>query len=123
MGTNNYSLIYKLLRRLLGLRIEDARLVLAIKLTKLLSGIVFVMLAFMLFLCILSFISLAMGHLLSNVMHPVWAYLLIALFYLCLFAVVAIFKKQLIMDPIARFISKLIIESPVEQKQIPQEDE
>ncbi len=123
MGTNNYSLLYKLLRRLLGLKLEDARLILAIKLTKLLGGIVFVMLGIMLFLCMLGFISLAIGHLLSTVMHPVWAYLIIALFYFALFAIIAAFRKTLIMDPIARFISKLIIESPVSPKQIAEDHE
>ena len=95
---------------MLDLKLEDARFVLAIKLTKLLGGIVFVFLGFMLALCTLAFISVAIGHLLCYVMHPVWAYLLIALFYLILIAVMVIFKKVLIMDPIARFISKLIVD-------------
>lgn len=98
---------------MLGLKIEDARFVLAIKLTKLLGGIVYVFLGFMLALCTLGFISVAIGHLLCNVMHPVWAYLLIALFYMIVFALMVVFKKTLIMDPIARFISKLIFEEPV----------
>lgn len=117
MGTNNYSLLYRILRRIFALKLDDARLVLAIKLTKLLGGIVFVMIAIMLFLCMLGFISVAIGQLLSTVMHPVWAYLIIALFYLLIFVIIAIFRDALIMNPIARFISKLVIESPVTNKQ------
>ena len=108
---------------MLDLKLEDARFVLSIKLTKLLGGIVFVFLGFMLALCTLAFVSVAIGHLLCNVMHPVWAYLLIALFYLILIGVMVVFKKTLIMDPIARFISKLIVEEPVSTRNNPESHE
>lgn len=109
---NNYSLLYKLAKRLFHLKVEDARLVLAVKLTKLLGAIVYLFVGFMLLLCLLAFIALAVGHLLCTVMEPVWAYLIIAALYLVILCIIVAAKRQLIMDPIARFISRLIVESP-----------
>lgn len=109
---SNYSLLYKLAKRLFDLKVEDARLMLAVKLTKLLGAIVYLFVGFMLLLCLLGFIAAAMGHLLCNVMPAVWAYLIIAAFYLMLLAVIVLAKKTIIINPIARFISKLIVEEP-----------
>ncbi len=110
--TNNYSLLYRLAMRLFNLKIEDARLVLAVKLTKLLGAIVYLFVGFMLLLCLLGFIAAAIGHLLCEVMPPVWAYLIIAAFYLVLLCIIVMAKKQIIINPIARFISRLIVEPP-----------
>ncbi|MCM1449581.1 MAG: phage holin family protein [Clostridiales bacterium] len=109
---NNYSLLYKLAKRLFRLKVEDARFVLAVKLTKLLGAIVYLFVGFMIMLSMLAFIALAVGHCLSNYMEPVWAYMIIAAFYLILLCAIVVAKRFVIMDPIARFISKLIVEPP-----------
>lgn len=116
--TNNYSLLYRLAVRLFNLKVEDARLMLAVKLTKLLGAVVYLFVGFMLLLCLLGFIAAAIGHLLCDVMPPVWAYLIIALFYLLLLAIVITAKKQIVINPIARFISRLIVEQPKSRKQL-----
>ncbi len=109
---SNYSLLYKLAKKLLYLKVEDARLVLSVKITKLLGAIVYLFVEFMLLLCLLGFLASAIGHLLCNVMQPVWAYTIIATFYLILTVVVVLAKKSLIINPIARMVSKLIVEQP-----------
>lgn len=111
-GIGGYSLLYKLAMRLFNLKVEDARLVLAIKITRLLGAIVYLFVGFMFLLCLLGFVAAAVAHLLCDVMAPVWAYLIIAGFYLILIAVIVMAKKPIIMDPIARFISRLIVEEP-----------
>lgn len=111
-GFGNYSLLYRLAMRLFNLKIEDARLVLAVKLTRLLGAVVYLFVGFMLLLCLLGFIAAAVGHLLCEVMSPVWAYLIIALFYFVLLVVIMLAKKPVIINPIARFISRLIVEPP-----------
>lgn len=110
--TNNYSLLYRLAMRLFNLKIEDARMVVAVMLTKLLGTVISIFLGFMISLCLLGFIAVAIGHLLCEVMSPVWAYLIIAAFYLVLLCVVVIAKKQIILNPMARLISRLIVEPP-----------
>lgn len=112
MEDNTYSLLYKLARRLFQLKIEDARLTLAVKLTKLFGAIVVAAVSFILFLCIMTFVSIALANLLSDVMQPAWAYLIIAGFYALVLVVIILARRALVMDPIARFISRLIIESP-----------
>lgn len=110
--TNNYSLLYRLGRRLFSLKVEDARLMLAVKLTRLLGAVICLFVGFMLFLCLLGFIAAAIGHQLCEAMSPVWAYLIIAAFYLVLLVVIVLAKKYLIINPIARFMSRLIVEHP-----------
>lgn len=110
--TNNYSLLYRLAKRLFNLKVEDARLMLAVKLTRLLGAIIYLFVGFMLFLCLLGFIAVAIGHQLGELMSPVWAYLIIASSYLVLLIVIMLAKKYLIINPIARFISRLIVEQP-----------
>ena len=110
--TNNYSLLYRLAKRLFCLKVEDARLMLAVKLTRLLGAVVYLFVGFMLLLCLLGFIAAAIGHQLCEVMSPVWAYLIIAAFYLVLLLVIILAKKYFIINPIARFMSRLIVEEP-----------
>ena len=114
--TNNYSLLYRLAMRLFNLKVEDARLMLAVKLTKLLGAVVYLFVGFMLLLCLLGFIAAGAAHLLCEFMSPMWAYLIIALFYFLLLTVVIAAKKYLIINPIARFISRLIVEQPKQRK-------
>jgi len=110
--SNNYSTLYRLAMRLFVLKIEDTRLVLAVKLTRLLGAIVFLFVCFMLFLCIQGFIAAAVEHLLCEMMSAVMANIIIAAFYLVLLCVIIVAKKQIIINPIARFISRLIVEPP-----------
>lgn len=109
---NNYSLLYKLAMRLFNLKVEDARLMLAVKLTKLLGAIVYIFIGFMLLLCCLGFIAVSAASLLCEVMPAPWAYLIIAGLYMLILCIIVAAKKQIIINPIARFISKLIVESP-----------
>ena len=110
--TNNYTLLYRLAMRLFNLKVEDARLVLAVKITRLLGAIVYLFIGFMLLLCLLGFLAVGVAQLLCEVMSPIGAYAIIAAFYLVLLCVIVMAKKQLIMNPIARFISRLIVEPP-----------
>lgn len=112
MEQNTYSLLYRLAIRLFKLKVEDVRLVLAVKITRLLGALVFVFIGFVLSLFIITFVAVSMAHLLSDAMSPVWAYLIIAGVYMLLFLVIYLAKKPLIMDPIARFMSQLIVENP-----------
>lgn len=116
MEDNTYSLLYKLARRLFQLKIEDARLTLAVKLTKLFGAVVLAAVSFILLLCMLAFLSISLANFLSDVMQPGWAYLIIAGFYVLVLAVIVLARRPLVMDPIARFISRLIIESPDHEK-------
>ena len=97
------------------LRLEDARLNAAEKLTLLLSALTFYALMIIVGMVALIFISIGVGHMLaSTISHPMWAYVYIAGFYVILFVLLVVFRQKLIFDPIARFISRLIVEPPKE---------
>ena len=62
----------------------------------------------------LIFISIGVGHMLaSTISHPMWATLYCRLCVI-LFVLLVVFRQKLIFDPIARFISRLIVEPPKE---------
>lgn len=99
--------------RMVKLRIEDARLTAAEKLTLLLTALTFYALMIIVGVVALVFVSIGIGHMLSStISHPMWAYIYIAGFYVLLFVALVVFRQKLIYDPIARFISRLIVEPP-----------
>lgn len=99
--------------RYVKLLVEDTRLGLAEKLTRLLSAIAVSATLVILALVALVFISISVGYLLMPVLSPVWSFLIVAGFYILLIGVLLVFKRQLVVDPIARFISSLLVEPPV----------
>ncbi len=109
-----------LLKRLARLYMSNLRLGLAEKLTLLLSGIATAVIAFVLGLCGLVFVTLSVSSALSSVLPGYWSHLIIGLFYLALIAVVVIFRTYILVNPIARFVSKIIVEKP---QKLPIEDE
>ncbi len=102
----------RLVKRLLRLKIENAKLIAAEKLTVLFENILFAILIFLLGVCCMGFIAFAIVHFLSEVMEPGWAYLIVAGLYGIVLALVIKFKRQLIGNPLARLISRLIIDEP-----------
>ncbi len=102
----------RLAKRLLRLKIENAKLVAAERLTLLFENILFAILIFLLGICCMGFIAFAIVHFLSEVMEPGWAYLIVAGLYSIIILFVVKFKRQLIGNPLSRLISRLIIDEP-----------
>lgn len=100
------------IKRLGRLYIEKARLKTSEKLTILLSTIAFVAVLVALFLILMVFVSIGIGHLLATSIAPHLAYLFVAAFYLIILVIVAILRKPLFINPIARFISRLLVDAP-----------
>lgn len=95
------------------LLLEDTRLSVAEKLTRLLSGLALSVVLMIIATVALVFISIGISMLLARTLSPMWAFLIVAGFYVVLFAVVILCRRFFIVDPIARFISRLIINPPV----------
>lgn len=104
------------LLRYLRLLIEDARLAAAEKLTVLLSAVAFFGLLIIVGVVALVFISIGIGQFLTATVAPVWAYTYIAGFYVLVFIALLVFRRALFVDPIARFITRLIVEAPQPSK-------
>lgn len=103
-------------QRYLKLLLEDTRLNAAEKLTRLMSAVAIS--AIMLFLAVVTlvFLSLGLSMALAEVMKPLWAFIIVAAIYLVLCVVLLLARKVLIIDPIARFTSKLLLDPPEQQK-------
>ncbi len=97
-------------RRLVSLEVEDAKLMLTEKLTLLLGRVTLVAVAFVLSACVVIFMSMSISDLLLKSFSPWVTYLIVAAFYAVLIGVVALFRRQLIVDPIARYISQVILD-------------
>ncbi len=96
----------------LRLLIEDTRLSATEKLIRACSGIALCALLFILSTVALVFISISVSLLLSAVIAPLWAFVIVAGFYIILAAVIVLFRTQLIVNPISRFISRLLLPAP-----------
>ena len=115
MSENNRSNISNLadtIKRLLSLHLDYARLTASEKLTVILSTMAIYAIVAVLATLALVFLTLGVGHLLATTIAPHFAYLIVAGFYIVVLAVVFFFRKQLFIDPIARFISKLFVKPP-----------
>lgn len=98
--------------RYLRLLVEDMRLTAAEKLTVLFATVAFYSLLLIVGMVALVFISIGIGHWLAATVAPMLAYLYIAAFYLILLILLVAFKRQLLIDPICRFITRLLVEPP-----------
>lgn len=91
------------------LYVRYARLTLAEKVTVFLTAAAVAIAAFVFTVIFIFYMSLALAWWISPYIGIVWAYALISFAYLLLIAVLLIFRKPLIMNPISRFISRLIL--------------
>jgi hypothetical protein len=109
---NNLKAIYTSALRFLKGNIDSARLSAAEKLTILLSAVAFYAIVIMVAMVALIFISIGVGHLLATTIAPQLAYIYIALFYIVLLAILFAFRKALFLNPISRFVTRLLVKPP-----------
>ncbi len=94
------------------LNIENAKLTVTEKLTVLFVSVAFFSIALVLIIFGLVFLSIAVANILSTVMPSYWAYIIIAVFYFILLGLLFAFKQALFLNPISRFLSKLLFNHP-----------
>lgn len=100
------------IQRLGMLYFEKARLQTAEKITILLSTIAFTAVMLALIVIFLAFVCIGVGHLLASTIAPHWAYMIVAGFYLIVILVAVALRRPIFIDPIARFMSRLLVEAP-----------
>lgn len=98
------------LRRLVALYVENAKLTAAEKLTLLLSGAVLFVIALVFITFALIFGAVAIYQLMALSMSPIVAAAILAGAFVLLVILAFLLRKPLIVDPIARFISRLIMD-------------
>lgn len=109
---NNVSSMYQALRRLLVLYIENAKLTVAEKITHLVGAMAVCFIALLFGLVAFIFAVIGLATWLQAYIDPFWSYFIVAGAFILIILVLVIFRKWLIFNPIAKFMSRLIIENP-----------
>lgn len=110
-----YAKLYSEGKRMLGLQVENVKLMITEKLTLLLGRIALVAVAFVVSATALIFLSMSVADFLLRGLEPCWTYLIIGGFYVILVVIACCFRRRLIVDPIARYISRVILDPPVKE--------
>lgn len=110
------------LRRLATLYLENAKITTAEKLTMFCTAATVGVICLVLALFALAFVTVALIELLALAI-PVWAsYLIFAGIYAVMILTLILLREPLIMNPIARFMSKLLLEPGSERRAEKTED-
>ncbi|MDE6270110.1 MAG: hypothetical protein K2M12_04555 [Muribaculaceae bacterium] len=103
--------IFDSLRRLALGAADSIRLSMAERLTLLLSAIAIAGIAVILVTAILVFSSIGAAHMLAS-LTPHGAYFIVAGFYALLLVLLLVFRRRLVVDPVCRLITRLIVPPP-----------
>lgn len=107
-----FKALWEQLKLLFSLEVDSAKLIITEKLTMLVTSITFYAVTFILCTCAVMFLSIAAANLLRPVIGNYWSYVIVAGFYIVVTICVYAFKRRLIIDPIARFLSSVILDPP-----------
>ncbi|MDE6643252.1 MAG: hypothetical protein K2K27_04045 [Muribaculaceae bacterium] len=106
----NYKDIIPVIKRLLELKAESLGLILTKKLTLLLGIIAVAVIILVSLGIVLAFLGVAFADYLSQFMPLYCSYLIMTGIVIVIVALIMIFRRHLIYDPLCRFISRLIFE-------------
>lgn len=112
LSDNSYRKILEEVKKLCGLHVENVKLQLTEKLTLLLAKIMIVMIVLIMAIVAMIFMTIAFAQWIKNFIEPSLAYCIVASFYVLIALIVYILRRKLIIDPIARFISRVILDAP-----------
>lgn len=107
---NRFTALFHEAKEYLELKIEYARLTAAEKVTVLLTATALAAVATLLGFAVLFFLMIAVAHWLGLMMSMALAYTIVTGFFLLLLVLVFVLRRQLIYDPVSRFISKLFLQ-------------
>lgn len=98
-----------LLRRMASLGVESVKLTMAERLTVFCSAISIIAILAMVMGFVLLFLSLGCVKMLSQSINEHWAYVIVGGVYVVAGIVIVVARRAMVVDPIARFISRLIL--------------
>lgn len=99
-------------KRLGSMYIDLARLTAAEKATALFSVLAIAILAVMLGMVVLVFLTMGIASLLEAYIAPFWSFFIVAGVFILLAVVLYLFKEKLIFNPVVRFMSRLLLDPP-----------
>ncbi|MCM1075858.1 MAG: hypothetical protein NC411_00685 [Bacteroides sp.] len=104
---NQIHTLWAEIKESLRLNVNYAKFTAAEKLTLLLTTITFAIIGFVLVSLVMFFLSIAIVRCIATGVGLIGAYFIMCGFYVILLGAVVLFRKQLIVNPIARFVSRL----------------
>ncbi len=117
MGPSNdnssFTVIWQMIQRLCRLYVSKARLDLSEKLARLFSGVALALIVLILGICVMVFLTLALSAVITDVLPDYWSYLIIGGFYVIVILLLIALRGPILINPITRFISRIIVESPL----------
>lgn len=112
-GNSSFTVIWQMIQRLCRLYVSRARLNFAEKLARLFSGVALALIVLILGIFVMVFLTLALSAVLTDVLSDYWSYLIIGGFYLIVILLLIALRGPILINPITRFISGIIVESPL----------
>lgn len=101
------------LRKLFNLEVDNAKMLLTEKLTVLVARITVCAVTFVVGTCTLIFASMGVADILLENLPARWTYLIVAGFYALLMVLLLVFRRRVFVNPVARFMSRVILDPPV----------
>ena len=114
--TESASALIAALKRLGKLYLENAKYTAAEKITIFLGATALCIIVLILGLLAFLFTCFCIADLLATYLSPFWSYLIVTGIFILAIVVLCTFKNTLIFNPIARFISKLILDPPNQER-------
>ena len=113
---NKYSHIWDEIKKYFQCEIEYAKLTATEKLTVILTAMAVITVIIILGGMALFYMSFALVYLIESWIDSTFgAYMIVSGLLLLMLGIIIIFRKSFILDPIARFISKLFLDPPKHQ--------
>lgn len=113
---NQIGTLYSTLRRVAALYVDNAKLTASEKTTELLGALAVGMIVLQFGILTLVFLVIGMAAWLDAYLAPHWTFFIVAGVVALLIVTVVLLRKQLIYDPVARFISKLFLDQPQKEE-------
>lgn len=109
MDSESYKSLWLRITELVKLYLANAKLTVTEKVARLMATVTLCAIVFVLGVLAFFFLSIALIYWIASGTGTEWAYVIMGGFYLLLILVLVIFKKQLIVNPICKFISQLLL--------------
>ena len=106
---SSYMRLWRLVSRFLALKTEDVKLTLSEKLTILISTLAVAALLGLLGGIALMLLTFSAANWIAESFGMKWAWLILAGGYLLVLLVVVIFRKPLVINPVSRFVTRLLL--------------
>ncbi len=104
--------IFQAMKRMLRLYAIRVRLNVAERASALLVGLGIAVTLFILSIFVFTFVTLSLSALMTSLFHPALGYLIVAVIVVLIMWLVILFRRQLFVDPITRFVTSILIENP-----------